>query len=61
MCMSKAHIHVQTHRHTHAYTQTHTRIHTGTHVNGYIVDSAFTWAPDQKYEELLAAVKVVVC
>lgn len=29
----------------------------GTHVNGYIVDSAFTWAPDQKYEELLAAVK----
>jgi len=29
----------------------------GTHVNGYIVDSAFTWAPEQKYEELLAAVK----
>ncbi|KAJ1494478.1 peptidase M24, structural domain-containing protein, partial [Baffinella frigidus] len=29
----------------------------GTHVNGFIVDSAFTWAPDPKYEKLLEAVK----
>jgi methionyl aminopeptidase len=29
----------------------------GTHVNGYIVDSAFTWAPNPKYEKLLEAVR----
>uniref|UniRef100_A0A6U5ZXZ4 Methionine aminopeptidase 2 n=1 Tax=Guillardia theta TaxID=55529 RepID=A0A6U5ZXZ4_GUITH len=29
----------------------------GTHVNGFIVDSAFTWAPNDKYETLLEAVK----
>jgi len=29
----------------------------GTHVDGYIVDSAFTWAPNPKYENLLRAVR----
>lgn len=29
----------------------------GTHVDGYIVDSAFTWAPNPKFEPLLRAVR----
>jgi methionyl aminopeptidase len=29
----------------------------GVHINGRIVDSAFTWAPNPRYDPLLAAVK----